>query len=555
MPWPFSPKYPERTPEYANEDEYDYIIIGGETSGCVLASHLSSSTTQKILLLERGPTNDTYLSRISLLSSNIYSPSSGAKSWFCSPMKHCNDRESLVFRAELLGGGSRVNNEVYTRGTKGDYEEWKEMGCEGWGWKDVEPYFQRMEKIVGEDVKEAERVRKGNAGAMCYEIFWLLKTENETPISILFFRKKLLLSENFFLTICTNTTVHRIEFSDDDGIPLASEAIFGSSDSTSTKTFEAKVKKEVIICSGALGSPQVLMLSGIGPRQHLEEHKIKFIHDLPGVGSNFTDHPSTPVAWEIPISESIIQVAVSPLKAILEFGNFFIRSQSLSEDATGPHIKDSSSPNIEPTPTETSPLQPSNSQNLVPDIELIPLAVSAMDDMEEHRSTFSKIGVFCILAVICSPLYRGSVRLTSPSPHSFPAVDFGIFSNPSDMILALSFGKTMLSSGFPLLRPVTFSSVSQDLDVENGNLEEMDNFIRHGVRNTFHYSSTCRMGSETDENYPGVVDNELRVHGVKGVRIGDASVFPKIVSHHTMAPAAMVATRCAGFVVDAQNIS
>ncbi|TGO59374.1 hypothetical protein BCON_0045g00360 [Botryotinia convoluta] len=141
MPWPFSPKYPEKSPDYANEKEYDYIIIGGGTSGCVLASHLSSSTTQKILLLERGPANDTYLSRIPLLSSNIYSPSSGAKSWFCSPMKHCNDRESLVFRAELLGGGSRVNNEVYTQGTKGDYEEWKEMGCEGWGWKDVEPYF------------------------------------------------------------------------------------------------------------------------------------------------------------------------------------------------------------------------------------------------------------------------------------------------------------------------------------------------------------------------------------------------------------------------------
>ncbi|TGO37343.1 hypothetical protein BHYA_0099g00020 [Botrytis hyacinthi] len=330
---------------------------------------------------------------------------------------------------------------------------------------------------------------------------------------------------------------------------------------------------------------------GIDPRQHLEDHNIKVIHDLPGVGSNFdkrltvinhnpqTDHPRIPVAWEIPISESIIQVAVSPLKAILElckyllFGtgimslpsqtlSFFTRSQSLNEDATGPLIKDSSSPNIEPTPTETSHLHPSKPQNQVPDIELIPLAVSATDDMKEHQSTFSKMGIFCILVVICNPLSRGSVQLTSSSPHSHPAVDLGIFSNPGNMILArravhlaLAFGKTMLASEFPLLRPVTFSSESQDLDVEHGDHEEMDKFLRHRVRNTFHYSSTCRMGSEADENTPGVVDNELSVHGVKGVRIADASVFPKIVSHHTMAPAAMVATRCAGFLVGAQNNS
>ncbi|EMR81822.1 putative alcohol oxidase protein [Botrytis cinerea BcDW1] len=411
--------------------------------------------------------------------------------------------------------------------------------------------------------------------AMIYNTVTEDRKRNSTFHS--FLAKEVALEREKHLTICTNTTVHRIEFSDDNGVLRASKVIFGTSDPTSTKTFEATVKKEVIICSGALGSPQVLMLSGIGPRQHLEEDKIKVIHDLPGVGSNFTDHPSIPVAWEIPISESIIQVAVSPLKAILELGKyllfrtgimslpsqtigFFIRSQSLNEDATGPRIKNPSSPNFKSSPTETPPLHHSNPQNVAPDIELIPLAVSATDDMEEHQSKFSKMGIFCILATICNPLSRGSVRLTSPSPHSYPAVDFGIFSNPNDIILArravhlaLAFGKTMLSSGFPLLRPVTFSSESQDLDVENGNHEEMDKFIRNRVRNTFHYSSTCRMGSETDENAPGVVDNELRVHGVKGVRIADASVFPKIVSHHTMAPAAMVAIRCADFVMDAEN--
>ncbi|KAF7859451.1 uncharacterized protein EAF02_010899 [Botrytis sinoallii] len=360
--------------------------------------------------------------------------------------------------------------------------------------------------------------------------------------------REIALEREKHLTMYTDTTVHRIEFSNGNGIPRANKVIFGSTDPTSTKNFEAKVKKEVIICSGALGSPQVLMLSGIGPRQHLEEHNIKVIHDLPGVGSNFVctlniprtkDSPLLTITlrpiiqvFQIPISECIIQVAVSPLKAILEFVQYllfgtdimslpsqtlslFIRSQSLNKDASGPHIKDSLPQNIEPIPTETSPLHPSKSQNLVPDTELVPLAVSAMDD------------------------------ISSPA-HAFPAVDFGIFSNPSDMILArravhlaLAFGKTMRSAGFPLLRPVTFSSESQDLDYE--------------IRSTIHRHVAWVL--KADENAPGVVDNGLRVHGVKGVRIADASVFPKIVSHHTMAPAAMVATRCAGFVVDAQKYS
>ncbi|KAF7919766.1 hypothetical protein BELL_0101g00120 [Botrytis elliptica] len=347
----------------------------------------------------------------------------------------------------------------------------------------------------------------------------------------------------------------------DNGIPRANKVIFGSTDPTSTKNFEAKVKKEVIVCSGALGSPQVLMLSGIGPRQHLEEHNIKVIHDLPGVGSNFVctlniprtkDSPLLTITLrpiiqvsQIPVSKSIIQVAVSPLKAILEFVKYLLFGTNIM-NTSGPHIKDSSPQNIEATPTETSPLHPSKSQNLVPDTELVPLAVSAMDDMKEHQSTFFKMGIFCILAVICNSLSRGSVRLRSSPAHAFPAVDFGIFSNPSDMILArravhlaLAFGKTMLSAGFPLLRPVTFSSESQDLDYE--------------IRSTIHRHVAWVL--KADENAPGVVDNELRVYGVKGVRIADASVFRKIVSHHTMAPAAMAATRCAGFVVDAQKNS
>lgn len=529
-------------------------------------------------------------------------------------MSHCNGKQSFVFRADVLGGASRLNSEVYTRGTKGDYELWKKMGNEKWGWEDVEPVFRRVERVVGEDGAEVVERGRGIGGRWIMKRFgycdWVWRAQRmfadaaevlgfprisdtnvaDAPIDGLamlystisddgkrnstfhsFLPKELALERENNLTICTNTTVHRIVFSDENGVPRADKVIFGSSDPKSSRIFEAKVKKEVIICSGALGSPQVLMLSGIGPRKHLEEHNIKIIHDLPGVGSNLTDHPSIPVAWEVPIEESITRVVVSPLKAVVEickyllFGtgimsfpsqtlSFFTRSKSLNEDSTGPLIAHCPSTD---TPESSENLHSKKSEDLIPDIELMPLHTSAMDDIEEHQSSFSKIGIFCILATICNPQSRGSVRLTSSSPHSFPAVDFGILSHPNDLIiaqravhLALSFGKTMLSSGFPLLRPITFLSENQNLDIENGNQEQMDRFIRHRIRNTFHYSSTCRMGSENDEEAPGVVDGELRVHGVRGVRIADTSVFPRIVSHHPMAPAVMVAERCADFIVD-----
>ncbi|KAJ8065933.1 hypothetical protein OCU04_005031 [Sclerotinia nivalis] len=388
------------------------------------------------------------------------------------------------------------------------------MGNEKWGWEDVETVFRRVERVVGEDAEEAMERGRGISGRWVMKRFgywdWAWRAQRmfadaaeimgfsrisdtnvaDAPIDGLamlystiseegkrnstfhsFLPREVALERENNLTICTNTTVHRIVFSDDNGVPRADKVIFGSSDPKSSRTFEARVKKEVIICSGALGSPQVLMLSGIGPREHLEEHNIKVIHDLPAVGSNLTDHPSIPVAWEVPIEESITPVVVSPLKAVVELGkyflfgtgimsfpfqtlSFFIRSKSLNEDATGPLIKQCPSTDTPESATiKTENLHSKNSEDLVPDIELMPLPTSAMDDMKEHQSSFSKIGIFCILATICNPQSRGSVRLTSSSPHSFPAVDFGILAHQNEMItarravhLALSFGKTMLSS-------------------------------------------------------------------------------------------------------------
>ncbi|KAF7900954.1 hypothetical protein EAF00_003175 [Botryotinia globosa] len=343
------------------------------------------------------------------------------------------------------------------------------------------------------------------------------------------------------LKICTNTILSRIAFSKEDGV-------------------SHPVKREVIVCSGALGSPQVLMLSGIGPRKHLEEHGISVVKDLPGVGSGLlSDHHGIPIAWKVPVKESLTRLVIHPMLGVLEFFKYiffcsgilsmpinsitlFVRSTVLKQDYTG-------------IDNEKLATGSSQVQDLIPDIELMPLAVTAKDDSEEHQRLFSKMGMFSILATLAKPKSRGTVRLPSSDPHQRPRVDFGILSNSEDYIVArasvrlsLKLAETMRASGFPLQENITFPEDKQARDAKNNNDEEFDKFIRRRIRTIYHYSSSCRMAPVDDAESPGVVDDQLKVHGVKGLRVCDTSIFPEITSHHLQAPTVMVAEKCADMI-------
>jgi choline dehydrogenase-like flavoprotein len=192
---------------------------------------------------------------------------------------------------------------------------------------------------------------------------------------------------------------------------------------------------------------------------------------------------------------------------------------------------------------------------MIPDIELMPTAINTIDDTDEHWRLYSKLGLCSILATAVQPKSRGTVRLASSDPHDRPKVDFGFLSNPADYTvlrkaikLSLTMIEAMRATGFPMIRGVTFPEEKYQKDVENGNTEEMDKFIRHRARPTFHFSCTCRMASEDDPQAPGVVDDKLRVYGVSNLRVCDTSVFPQIISSHLQAPAVMIAERCADFI-------
>ncbi|KAL8929677.1 MAG: hypothetical protein Q9172_000356 [Xanthocarpia lactea] len=593
MWWPIGGRYPERRPEDIDTHEYDYVVIGGGTAGCVLASRLSEDPNRSVLVLERGLANNTWMSRIPLVGSNILSPDMGAVSWYSEPMKHCNDRPDLVFRGEVLGGTSRINGMIYTRGSVADYDSWASTGYPEWAYDKVLPYFVKAETTMS----RPKSFYRGDSGLWINQVFdpstWLFEVyhvfqraaeamgfgviedtsspdalcdglssldstvdKNRQRVSTMeaYLPLQTALGRQANLTLCTGATVCRIDGSQHGTGYRADRVTFQRANLGNDKVFSVKVKKEVVVCSGALGSPHILMLSGIGPRQHLEQHEIEVVRDLPGVGSELTDHTAIPVAWEVPITASLAHLATSPFKGALEFFRYiFFRKGMLSLpiQVLSLFVRNSSLENETSTligGTEGNEKDGPALETRLPDIEVMPLATSAMDDLEEHKRYFSKIGVFSLLATLLRPKSRGTVRLRSSDPHDRPKVDLDLLSDPEDSALArkavrlaLKLGDAIKAQGFPLLRGISVPGSDKSV-------EDMDQFIRHRARTTYHYSSTCRMAPEHDAQAPGVVDESLRVHGVSNLRVCDASVFPQILACHLMAPVVMVAEKCASMI-------
>ena len=233
----------------------------------------------------------------------------------------------------------------------------------------------------------------------------------------------------------------------------------------------------------------------------------------------------------------------------LQVLSLFVRGSLLSNETSS--FLGGDPPKIPETGDNTSDIR---FQDRLPDIELMPLATSAMDDVEEHKARFAKIGVFSLLTTLLRPRSRGTVRLGSSKPHDRPKVDLGFLCDPAEFSmarkavrLALKFGDGMKAQGFPLgcgIAVPTPGTVDEDID----------KFIRHRVRTTYHYSSTCRMASEFDAQAPGVVDDSLRVHGIPNLRVCDASIFPQIITTHLQAPVVMVAEKCAGMIKGAKRL-
>ncbi|KIJ63527.1 GMC oxidoreductase [Hydnomerulius pinastri MD-312] len=569
--WPFSSPYPVvRLDEL--RAEYDYIVVGGGTAGCVLANRLSADPSTTVLLLERGPAEDSWASRIPLFSANFSQGSPLARK-FESESQDVVGKPIDIYQGNGMGGTSRINHMFYTRGPPGQYDAWERDGATGWGSRSLLPYFVKSEKAEYAEPDPDAHGRKGEwinreNNNFFYSSFQQsveaceslglpsipdLNDPTNVPVGWArvpvtrdsnghrhstfraFLPPALAEARRNNLHICPHVTVERlcIEGEADDLVVRSVSVIpTNGNGNDGRRTVSVGVRREVILCAGAFGSPQILMLSGIGPAEHLKEHGIPVLKDLP-VGNNLQDHFGVFVKYFVPLHDSLNRVSRQPLYFITEFFRYLLFGTGvllcpvvqMAIFACTALLDNSGAPIRNEKPKADA----------VPDMEIMPIAF-AQGRAEKDATR----GGLSLLTVLLTPESKGTVRLANNDPRVAPKIDMNYLSSPSD--------RTRIRAALRLTTRIASRLRSQGYDLSEAEAppldasdDVLDKHIADQGCTTYHYASTCAMGS--------VVGVDLTVKGARNLRVADASAFPEVPATHLQAPAVVFAEKCADMII------
>ncbi|MGC1459514.1 MAG: GMC family oxidoreductase N-terminal domain-containing protein [Steroidobacteraceae bacterium] len=529
---------------------YDYIIVGGGSAGCVLAARLSAQTDRSVLLLEAGGPDDHFLLRMPLGFLRALFRPEFSWGYFSDPEPHLGGRRLWLPRGKVLGGSGSINGMFYMRGHSSDFNAWGTLGCTGWSYPEVLPYFRRMEtswRGAGPYHGDAGPlpVTPINTAKLLHEP--LMQTAAAAGFNVTedlhaqveegFARGEVNIDGHGRRASTSRAYLHPVMGRENLSIQmnaLTTRVLISQGRATGVEYAQNGHRhricadREVILCGGTYNSPQLLMLSGVGPAAQLERHGVTPVVDLHGVGANLCEHPHVPVEF----------AARRPVTFLneLRFDRIAASVLQWMMSGTGPLATQINSCNI------VIRTRPDLTQ---PDVQLMcnPVRMDAkiwfpgLSTRQEHRMT---AGV-----VVLHEKSRGRVSLASASATDAPRIQLNLFAHPEDLETAKRgieaarhIYRTRPQADLVARETAPGSSVKTDAD--------LDAYIRATASVTQHPVGTCAMGVGAES----VVSPELKVHGVSGLRVVDASVMPTIVGANTNAAVIMIAEKASDMILD-----
>jgi len=540
---------PDGETTMVDSDSFDFIVTGAGSAGCVVAARLSESGRYRVLLLEAGPPDRNLWIHIPLGFARTYINPQVNWQFATAPQPQLNNRQLYLPRGKTLGGSSSINGMVYMRGSHGDYDEWRQRGCVGWDWDSVLPFFKKSENQThGEnefhgvggplhvsdqpgqfELTDAVLAAMAQAGIPRNPDFNGASQEGCGYYQTTSHNRRRWSTAKAYLNpararpnLVVQTNAHAMRVVIEQGRATGVEY------RTPQGVRVAHARGEIIVSGGAYGSPQLLLLSGLGPAEHLQDLGIPVLRDMPAVGSNLHDHFNSFVSWRCSKAITLNDLENSPwrkLSAGVRYALF--RSGPMASNGIHAGLFTRSDPRLER-----------------PDIQ-INLFEWSVVERGKDRVVAHPFPGFTMSPVHLRPDGRGTVRLVSSDPLAPPKVLFDYLRTDYDM-QAILFGIRLCRriAEQPALKPYIVEELQPGAGITRD--ADLAEYVRQSGVSNQHPTSSCAMGTGTNS----VVDPRLRVHGVDRLRVADASIMPVAVGGNTNAPTIMIGEKCAAMVLE-----